>query len=100
MSHHHDDTMAAALDEVTWERWRQDEKWGEQNHDLLVWHAILSEEVGEFAEALLTARLQTGTGDGGIGQVRAEIIQVAAVAVAIIEHIDRAGGRVSEDLGR
>ena len=29
------------------ERFNQDEKWGEQNHDIYKWLAILGEEVGE-----------------------------------------------------
>lgn len=39
--------------EVLTERERQDAKWGEQNHEPVVWSAILSEECGEFAQAAL-----------------------------------------------
>ena len=35
------------------ERARQDAKWGEQNHHPLAWLGILTEEVGELAEAIL-----------------------------------------------
>lgn len=97
---------ARVLEAVMAERQAQYEKWGEQNHPTLSliqsherfailtnaqkrgnaervkngtldWWSILSEEVFEaFAEADPAAR-------------RAELIQVAAVAVAMIEHIDR-----------
>ena len=55
------------------ERIRQDKKWGEQNHRDSTWLAILVEEVGEAAKAILEK-------DGD--DLEKEIIQVAAVAVA------------------
>jgi NTP pyrophosphatase (non-canonical NTP hydrolase) len=76
----------SALDEVlkdvVAERARQDAKWGSQRHlpDLL-WHAILSEEVGECAKAILERDREN---------LRTELIQVAAVAVATVEAIDTA----------
>lgn len=116
---------ARVLEEVSYERQRQDAKWGEQNHpngtgdDVALMHGvtlpkphprvavtmgtlahvarqvtdraaddgsvtyadILLEEVGEaFAEADPAA-------------LRAELIQVAAVAVAWVEKIDRDAGK-------
>lgn len=103
---------SSILVEVAIERTRQDQLWGEQNHPLvcqatqdpeaehhgheheaeryqfingkraelnaLAWDGILLEEVAEaFAER-------------DPQRVRAELIQVAAVAVAAIECIDRA----------
>lgn len=95
------------LSEVRGERARQDEKWGEQNHPdgtgsdlqrylaekdrdycqrafevgLGTWRDVLEEEVSEaFAESDPDA-------------LRAELLQVAAVAVAWVEAIDR---RVAE----
>jgi len=41
------------LSQVFKERQRQDEKWGPQHHDPLVWLMILMEEVGELAEEVL-----------------------------------------------
>lgn len=64
----------AILEEVGQEREAQDLKWGEQNHRDSVWLAILTEEVGECAKAILE----------GKGLTR-ELIQVAAVAVAWVE---------------
>jgi hypothetical protein len=94
----------STLDEVAAERRRQIDKWGEQNHPdgvattdvdrvaadtarraceqafaagLGTWRVILEEEVREaFAESSVEA-------------LRAELIQVAAVAVAWVEAIDR-----------
>ena len=80
-----------ALVEVADERRRQDEKWGEPNHDPAVWLAILTEEVGELAEAILFAhsggdeRNRTHSAD-----MRTEAIQIAAVAVQFVDYLDRA----------
>ena len=62
------------------ERTNQDEKWGEQNHDIYKWLAILGEEVGEANKSAL---------DGDIDELVSELIQVGAVAVAMIESIYR-----------
>lgn len=87
--------MAAggALESVAKERDRQDAKWGEQNHPLEWWLAILMEEVGELSEALLETHFDNGTDArerGGIANIRKEAVQSAAVLVAMIECIDRA----------
>ena len=88
--------------EIEQERLRQDEKWGEQNHPMVeddfdferaaetlrrirlkndsgkkTWLSILQEEL---AEAVLAPSLQ---------KQRKEMVQVAAVAVQIIEYLDR-----------
>lgn len=68
------------LEEVRRERKRQDDKWGEQNHPAEWWFVILSEELGEVARALFEADLD---------QYRKEAVQVAAVAVAMVEALDR-----------
>lgn len=110
-------TTNSVLQEVALERYRQMKKWGEQNHPLgtdpqswpldigieriqdcvaedlaqaftdytdgaakngqLTWLDILLEEVFEF------------TAESDPAAARAEAIQVAAVAVAIVESIDR-----------
>lgn len=66
------------LDAVISERGRQDDKWGEQNHDDSKWLAILMEEVGEVARDILEGN-----------SVEDEITQCAAVAVAWMECIYR-----------
>jgi len=66
------------------ERDRQDAKWGyPQLHSLTEWQTILTEEVGELAAAIL-AYLQ-GTDERLELAWQKEAIQVAAVALAIVE---------------
>jgi|GEM_PF-1169025 len=77
--------IESALEEVLAERMRQNAKWGEQNHDPITWLAILTEEVGEFSEAALHLRF----GGPKAAGLRAEAVQVAAVALQIVECIDR-----------
>ena len=75
----------AVLGEVLAERLRQDEKWGEQNHLPEGYSTILGEEVGEVCRAILEYRF----GNGPLHNIRLELIQVAAVAVAFVECLDR-----------
>lgn len=104
------------LTKVFDERARQDEKWGEQNHDSPYYYAILMEEVGEVARSIvelgaLRAKKAAGS-EGGwdrdgdfmpIDQAieyweenyRQELIEVAAVAVAMYECDFRKGRGVS-----
>jgi NTP pyrophosphatase (non-canonical NTP hydrolase) len=70
------------------ERRAQDAKWGPQDHDATVWLAILAEEVGEAAQEVLTQRVGKEAGNGH-GDLREEVVQIAAVAVAWIEALDR-----------
>lgn len=69
------------------ERKCQDEKWGEQNHDPYTFLTILMEEIGEYAQACL--QTQFGGSKGGVERMRQEAVQVAAVALAIVECLDR-----------
>ena len=84
----------SAADEVLAERARQDARWGEQNHDPFVYGAILGEELGEFMQAALKARFesdfQSETDRARFARaMREEAVQCAAVALAIIECLDR-----------
>jgi len=63
------------------ERTYQDTKWGEQNHEPTWWLAILVEEVGELAKAIL----ETEQGLEDTKSVEAELVQIAAVAKAMWE---------------
>jgi len=78
--------------EIQEERQRQDEKWGEQNHDDTWWLAILMEEVGELAQAML----HSSFGGPHAGTERTELTQVAAVAVQWLEAMGRRETAVSE----
>jgi NTP pyrophosphatase (non-canonical NTP hydrolase) len=73
------------LNDILLERAAQDAKWGEQNHEPETWMAILMEEVGELAQAVLHWRF----GGPAAGDIRLEAVQVAAVALALIECHDR-----------
>jgi NTP pyrophosphatase (non-canonical NTP hydrolase) len=67
------------------ERERQDTKWGVQTHNDHLWNTILSEEVGEVSKALLDHEFKGKP----VRDIRAELVQVAAVAVSWLECIDR-----------
>lgn len=77
--------MLDVLDLVRNERYRQHEKWGEQEHQDALWLAILMEEVGEAAKAALDSRPGSQTGSDTREHYEEELIQVAAVAVAAVE---------------
>tara|TARA_A100001037_G_scaffold79513_1_gene71522 strand:+ start:17249 stop:17485 length:237 start_codon:yes stop_codon:yes gene_type:complete len=72
--------MEDILELIKDERGRQDEKWGEQNHEPLKWLAILGEEVGEANKAVL---------DKDMDNLKEELIQVSATALAFIECLER-----------
>jgi NTP pyrophosphatase (non-canonical NTP hydrolase) len=75
-----------ALADVLRERKAQDAKWGEQNHDPFTYLAILVEEVGELAQAALHSRFGGHAASG----LRTEAVHAAAVALALVECLDRA----------
>ena len=68
---------------VAYERETQDSKWGDQSgHPNLLWLAILMEEVGELAQAILYDKQD---------EISSELVQCAAVAHAWIEARVRKG---------
>ena len=78
--------MSTTINDVIEERKRQDDKCGQQNHHPIIWMSILTEEVGEAAKEandIFFANAQR------IEQLREELVQVAAVAIAAIESLDR-----------
>lgn len=87
-----DQVQSHAVDEVINERASQDLKWGEQRHPYEWWLAILGEEFGELCQAILETHF-TGNPEhktkGGVKNIKAEAIQVCAVALALIECINR-----------
>lgn len=79
------------LVEIELERARQDNMWGEQNHSPLVWLGILGEEFGEVSKALNEWN-HAGSLDAAVAamkQYRTELVEVAAVAAAMVESFDR-----------
>jgi len=87
-----------AIKKVIEERIRQNQKWGyPQQNTPFEWLSILTEEVGEFAEALNNALLGQCPLPGGMERAIDEIIQVAAVAVSIIEHLSKSDPQESSE---
>jgi hypothetical protein len=83
------------LVEVGNERLRQDRKWGVQSYNAMVWLGILAEEFGESAKAAVEVFFGPLNDMGKakylteLKQLRLELIQTAAVAVAAVESLDR-----------
>lgn len=80
-----------ALADVLAERARQDAKWGIQNHDIFLYLTILGEEFGETCQAALEARFGKDEATKPLRylKLREEAVQTAAVALAIVECLDR-----------
>lgn len=75
-----------AIRSVIAEMNRQDKKWGaDRDQHPFTWQVILSEEVGEFSQAILHDEF----GGHKSGTAREEMVQIAAVALQIIEYYDR-----------
>jgi NTP pyrophosphatase (non-canonical NTP hydrolase) len=81
-----------ATESVLRERARQEAKWGEQRHGMTVWLAILQEEVGEAAHDTLQLRSLRALPErhNQLVELADEVTQIAAVAVAWLEHIHEA----------
>jgi len=75
--------------EVKAERIRQDELWGVQDHHPVEWLSILGEEFGEVSKAVCEAHFKGYESTGNWDNYRTELIQVAAVAVSMVECLDR-----------
>jgi hypothetical protein len=82
------DPLYHVMEDIVHERLRQDEKWGIQEHSVMKWSTILGEEFGEACKEALEFD-QPYVDDENISKLRAELVQVAAVAAAWIEHLDR-----------
>ncbi len=76
-----------AIAEVVAEMNRQRELWGEQNHNPHIYMNILFEEVGEAAQALNEFYFKKEPKE--LEHFREELVQSAAVAISIVECIDR-----------
>lgn len=69
------------------ERIRQYEKWGPQYHQDNTWVMILMEEVGEVAKSIVD-RVNNADSKAHLADMKKEIVQVAAVAVAWLECLE------------
>lgn len=86
MAGYHEDPTEVVLEDVRLERVRQNKKWGEQNHTADRFYVILGEEFGEVGEAILDMDRPS---DATRQQYRTELLHVAAVAVQMVENLDR-----------
>lgn len=77
------------INQINDERDKQDLKWGVQNHLPERWVGILGEEYGEFCQAVNETIFYNGSDKGGHENIRIEAIQIAAVAIAFLECLDR-----------
>lgn len=77
--------MIEVNQEVLKERYRQNGKWGHQRHSYGDWLIILTEEVGELAQAMQRAKGEGKETDAD--NLYEEAIHVAAVASAIAEQV-------------
>lgn len=83
-------TFPDVIAEILLERCRQDEKWGTQDHSPMCWISVLSEEVGEAAEDANEHKWGPRSARRkNLLHFRQELIEVAAVAMAAVESIDR-----------
>lgn len=80
-------STSKVLQDVATERSRQLAKWGEQEHDHGTWLMILTEEVGEVAQAMQKEKGWGKPTDSD--DLYKELIHVAAVAVSIAEQVSR-----------
>ncbi len=78
--------------DVAMERARQEQMWGRQDHTPGEWMLILTEEVGEFSQAVLDARFKSQDPQN----IRDELVQVAAVALSMLECCDRNNWHVEQ----
>ena len=69
------------------EQVRQKAKWGIQNHTQMVWLGILAEEFGEVSKEINELHFRIGD----IENLKCELIQVATVAIAMYESLERNG---------
>jgi hypothetical protein len=89
----HEERTDQVLSEVKVERARQDRKWGVQHHDPFHWLSVETEELGEAAKE---ANEWWHQHPEHLAAYRKEMLEVAAVAVAAIEDLDRHNGTVTE----
>jgi len=78
------------VEDIMLERDAQDSKWGIQRHSMTSWLVILGEEFGEVCKEVCDCWTK-GDSPELRRRMRQELIQVAAVAVAVLEQLDECG---------
>ena len=85
-----EDLQDLMIEAIKGERVNQESKWGIQNHSPIEWCAILMEEVGEMAKEAHEFHFKKYYKyTGQLQRYEKELIQVAAVAVAMLESLHR-----------
>lgn len=93
--------QAKAVEAVLAERRRQDAKWGVQTHTPGVWLGILGEEFGEVSKDVNCIAFGPAEKRAEYaGRWEAEMVQVAAVAVAALEDLYRQRRKRRREIGR
>lgn len=82
-------TQEEIIDKIRKERTKQEQKWGQQNHSTAEWCMILGEEVGEVNKAALEAHFKMDNPEQKLKEYKEELIQVAALAINMIESLHR-----------
>lgn len=81
--------------EVLRVRQAQEEKWGQKDHALPVWMLGLSEMAGDVAKGILDENAMIAAGSPRLAlvsrrqEMRNDALGLAAVAVALVEYLDR-----------
>lgn len=83
----------AALDQILDERKRMEKAYGEQNQDPFAWQCLLGGEFGDTAKAILEHRFSLGR----VEDIEKEAIQMAAVALAFVECLERGTWKYPQD---
>lgn len=81
------DLTGKVLEAVKAERERQNTLWGLQRHPLGKWLGILGEEFGEVCQAINKIHFPKDAKESDADNLEEELIQLAAVAVAIVEQL-------------
>jgi len=84
--------IEVVLTDIRIERQRQDAKFGEKrDYTAAFWLAVLAEEFGEASKEVVefSSCDWDAVKEIRLRNLRTELLQVAAVAVAMVEHIDR-----------
>ena len=92
-------TKKSIIGEILEEKFKTEEIWGEQNHNLTDWIAILTEEVGEAAKEAVDFRFKNAPKDSllwspetekqRLVNYRKELIQCGNIILKMIESVDR-----------
>ena len=85
-------TQIDILNDIMDDRVKQDEGWGVNRDNSESWILILAEEIEQVTRPVLEDRFPCGL-NISLVEYRKKLIQIAAIAIAVIESFDRNEGR-------